>query len=138
MFVVFSRGERVYFGDSLNLAVTAFLTNKDAQMLNLGSPVYRKEKHSETEDTCCCKKMAEDEASGLSQAAQKLLDNLKKAGFTSENIERLARGFEEEGSKLTAEVKSLGIKGMRTVGDKFVALGELLRQTPDDEGEGEG
>lgn len=119
MFAVFSSGELKYFGDSLNSAMTVFLGNKNAQMMNLGSPEPSPVCSQETE-------VDEPEATGLSQAAQKLLDNLKKTGFTPENIEKLA----EEGSKTLAEVKSLGIKGMQTVGDKFVALGESLRKAP--------
>ena len=68
-------------------------------------------------------------AEGLSDAAQKVLDKLNV-----EDAEELGKKLREQGDKAVAEVRSLGIKGMRVVGDGFINLGELLKKAdkPDD------
>lgn len=68
-------------------------------------------------------------AEGLSDAAQRVLDKLNV-----EDAEELGKKIREQGEKAVAEVRSLGIKGMKVVGDGFINLGELLKKAdqPDD------
>jgi hypothetical protein len=67
-------------------------------------------------------------AEGLSEAAQKVLDKLKV-----EDAEELGQKLREQGEKAAAEVRSLGIKSMKVVGDGFINLGELLKKADQDD-----
>lgn len=44
------------------------------------------------------------------------------------NAEKFAAQIQEHSGKVVAEVKSMGIAGMKAVGDGFVALGDLIRK----------
>lgn len=44
------------------------------------------------------------------------------------NAEKFAAQIQEQTGKVVAEVKSMGIAGMKAVGDGFVALGDLIRK----------
>ncbi len=70
-----------------------------------------------------------DFAEGLSDAAKKVLDKLK-----IDDPEELGRKLREQGEKTVAEVRSLGIKGMKVVGDGFINLGQLLKKDDQDDG----
>lgn len=60
----------------------------------------------------------------------KQIDDLK----IPENAEKFVEQIQTQGEKAVAEVRSLGIRGMRAVGEGFVALGDLLRKaSPEDE-----
>jgi hypothetical protein len=63
----------------------------------------------------------------LSEAAARLFDKLDELGLSAENTDNWAREFKKNGDKVVAEVKSLGIKSMKAVGEGFKALGDLLR-----------
>jgi|LakMenEpi03Aug12_release.lakeMendotaPanAssembly.Ray.scaffolds.fasta_scaffold17329_8 hypothetical protein len=59
-----------------------------------------------------------------SEAAKKLLEKLKSLGFdNSTDIQS------SHGEKTCVEVKSLGLRGMKTVYDSVIAMNELMRQT---------
>lgn len=64
----------------------------------------------------------------LSNAAHVVVQKLDDLGINAENGEVLAKKLKEGGEKTLVEVRSLGIKGMKAVGEGFVALGELLRK----------
>jgi hypothetical protein len=49
------------------------------------------------------------------------------------NAEKFAAQIQEQTGKVVAEVKSMGIAGMKAVGDGFVALGDLLRNSANEE-----
>jgi hypothetical protein len=65
---------------------------------------------------------------GLSQAAARLLQILDDSGLNAETMEKTTEKLRSQGEKAVAQVRSLGIQGMKTVGDGFVALGDLLRK----------
>jgi len=44
------------------------------------------------------------------------------------NAEKFATQIQEQTGKVVAEVKSMGIAGMKAVGDGFIALGDLIRK----------
>ena len=74
-----------------------------------------------------------DITEGLSEAAQRVIDYLNEAGLNAENAERISESVVMNSKATIAEVRSLGIKGMKTVGDRFLALGELIRKAAEDE-----
>lgn len=45
-----------------------------------------------------------------------------------ETAEKFAVQIQEQTGKVVAEVKSMGITGMKAVGDGFIALGDLIRK----------
>ena len=59
---------------------------------------------------------------GLVQSLESGVEKLKKADV------------EELSDELVAQVQTLGIKSMKVVGDRFVALGDLLRKAAKDAG----
>ena len=64
----------------------------------------------------------------LSEAASRIFDKLKEMGFPSDDGAEIIDALRESGNKVVAEVRGLGNRGMDLLGDKFIALGELLRQ----------
>lgn len=70
----------------------------------------------------------EEDVDVLSEAIVGLFEKLDELGFTPENAETLVEKVQQHSEKAVAEVRSLGIRGMKAVGDGFVALGDLLRK----------
>lgn len=64
----------------------------------------------------------------VSNSFSDLTNKLDELGLNQE----LADKIRSNGEKLIGDVKSLGVKGMKTVGEGFVALGELLRKAADE------
>lgn len=64
-----------------------------------------------------------------SEAMKNLMSKLDDWGLNQDFVDEL----KESGEKLMAEVKSLGNKGMKVVGDGFIAMGELLRQAQEED-----
>ncbi len=77
----------------------------------------------------------EEGAEILSDAAVRIFEKLEELGFTAENAEELAQKVRTNGEKAVAEVRSLGIRGMKAVGEGFIALGDLLRKAGDQQDE---
>lgn len=61
----------------------------------------------------------------FTDAFETLTDRLDELGLNQEFVERV----KENGAKLVGEAKSLGVRGLKAVGEGFVSLGELLRNT---------
>lgn len=70
----------------------------------------------------------ESNAQGFSQAAERVFKMLDDAGINQANVEDVLAALRERGDKVIADVSSLGIKSMATVGDGFLALGDLLKK----------
>ena len=62
-----------------------------------------------------------------------LLRKLEALGITAENADKLTKQVREHSDKAIAEVRSLGIRGMKAVGDGFIAFGDLLRKAAKDD-----
>lgn len=69
----------------------------------------------------------------LSSAFKGLVDKLNEVG----NTQDLAAKVKSSSEKLVGEAKSLGARGMKVVGEGFVALGDLIRKAGVDEGKKE-
>ena len=65
-----------------------------------------------------------DVDSQLSEAAHKLVKKLDEWGINQD----LSKVVQENSDKVIAEVRYIGLRGMKTVGEGFVALGDLLRK----------
>lgn len=70
----------------------------------------------------------------LSQAVQCLVQKLKDLGIKVDVTDKV----KESSEKVLAEVKFVGLRGMKTVGDGFVALGDLLRKAGENKDNTEG
>lgn len=69
----------------------------------------------------------------LSAAADAVLNKLDELGLNEENAEELARKVRQSSELAIGQARSLGIQGMKAVGDGFIALGDLLRKASADE-----
>jgi DNA-directed RNA polymerase specialized sigma54-like protein len=75
--------------------------------------------------------MPQVEAEKSEDILEELLKKLDNFGFTAESAEKLTQQVQEKGEKAIAEVRSLGIRGMKAVGDGFVVFGDLLKAAAD-------
>jgi hypothetical protein len=64
----------------------------------------------------------------LSEAAQKLVQKLDEFGIN----QNLAETVRENSERVLAEVRYIGLRGMKTVGEGFIALGDLLREASEE------
>lgn len=69
---------------------------------------------------------------GLSEAAERVLDMLDDLGVNERSVEEVVETLKDKGQSAVAEVRHLGIKGMQTVGESFVALGDLLKKASEE------
>jgi len=67
------------------------------------------------------------------ELVDELLRKLEALGITAENADKLTKQVREHSDKAIAEVRSLGIRGMKAVGDGFIAFGDLLRKAAKDD-----
>lgn len=139
MYAVFAGGCIVYLGDCEFEAKVAFdesvsptmTTVRDLEDLDaqFADHVRREEDMRASEEELEAQEVeAGDEPDPLSTAVETVLSKLDGLGLSRENADELARTLKEGGGKAAAQVRSLGVKGMRAVGEGFVALGELLRK----------
>lgn len=70
----------------------------------------------------------ESNAQDFSQAAERVFKMLKDRGINQEKMEDVIAALKERSDKVVADVRSLGIKSMSTVGDGFLAIGDLLKK----------
>lgn len=113
MFAVISNEGLEFLGNAHNEALDALETNP-------GSTLHSVANLEELELALTKEKVKRE----LSDAFRGLTDKLDELGIN----EDLAKKVRENGKKLVGEVKSLGVRGMKAVGEGFVALGELLRK----------
>ena len=64
----------------------------------------------------------------FSKAAERVLEILDEVGVDERSVEEVVQTLRERGQAAATEVRHVGIKGMRTVGEGFVALGDLLKK----------
>lgn len=68
----------------------------------------------------------------FSQAVERVLEALDEAGVDENSVEDVVEVLKQKGQTAVTEVHHLGIKGMKTVGEGFVALGDLLKKASED------
>jgi len=117
-----------YIGEDKAKALTIFESKPNSKMVNINSLMeLQAELETEKADVSPC------DHQSISETLRKVLDKLDENGFNTENVEELQRKLKTSGEKLTADVKSLGIRSMRVVGDGLTTLGDFLRQTSEEE-----
>lgn len=58
-----------------------------------------------------------------------LMQKLEKAGLTTvENVDKAVQEIQQRGEQAVAEVRSMGIRSMKAIGDGFMAFGDLLKK----------
>ena len=131
MYAVISEGMVVYLGnDSLKAARVLGEFGDETRMVvveTLEGLVQSLESGVEKLKRDDVEEMSDE----LSDAAQRLFEMLDKADVT---VGKIADGLGEQSDKLVAQVQTLGIKSMKVVGDRFIALGDLLRKAAKDDG----
>jgi hypothetical protein len=65
----------------------------------------------------------------LSEAAQRLVQKLDELGINQDLAEKVYQNSE----KVIAEVRYIGVRGMKAVGEGFIALGDLLKKAGDEQ-----
>lgn len=118
MYAVLTDNTVLYLGECRTKAVEVLDQNPKAEMKKVDS----------LDDLKDVINPAKTEEDILSDAIVGLFDKLEELGFTAENAESLTAKLQLHADKAVAEVRSLGIRGMKAVGDGFIALGDLLRK----------
>lgn len=65
---------------------------------------------------------------GFSEAIERVFEVLDEAGINENSVDEVVGVLKQRSQTVVTEVRSLGIKGMKTVGEGFVALGDLLKK----------
>ena len=65
----------------------------------------------------------------LSEAAQRLVQKLDELGINQDLAEKVYQNSE----KVIAEVRYIGVRGMKAVGEGFIALGDLLKKAGEEQ-----
>ncbi|CAE7860294.1 unnamed protein product [Symbiodinium microadriaticum] len=127
---VIQDGSTLYIGEDEAAALETFRSKPGSKMVNVAT---LKELEAELEGSKVEACSVEDCEECASERLQKVLEKLDEAGFNAENAEELRQKLVDGGDKLVTEVRSLGIRGMKVVGDGLSALGDFLRKASDDE-----
>jgi hypothetical protein len=106
LYAVFFDAKILYFGPNQQEAFEVFQNNK-------GSTLKQVDSIDEIKELKC---------DNLSKNLDEILEKLKKINFENSTIDEIIN------SEKIAEVKYLGIKSMKTVGEGFVALGDLINK----------
>ena len=144
MYVVIKDGAVFYAGSDAVVAAEIFLQFNSkvstAKMITISSlkeldgllantPEDSRPEDSKTwfYDIDATKHFIEDSKDQLSRAASRIFKILDESGTNDETV--ITEKLKSRGEKAIAQVRSLGVQGMKTVGEGFVALGDLLRKT---------
>lgn len=112
-----------YLGDSESQALNALKRSPNACMIHV-EDLEDLKRHIEVEP---------EEDEDLAEAATRIFDRLDDLGFNLENVEDFGDNLRAQSQQAITELRGLGIKGMKALGEGFVALGDLLRQAVDEE-----
>lgn len=131
MYAVILDKSLLYLGESYSMSVITLQKNEnsvryDDVTLNQLSELLG---FSETEEQPEPEPEPEE---SLSQTIQNLIKKLEELGINQEFKSRI----QENSSKVLADVKFLGLRGMKTVGEGFVSLGDLMRKAGEPNTEG--
>ncbi len=122
MFLVTVNGGILYLGDSQKDAIAI-------KQVNENSHLYSVNGYDEVEAMLQKNTSEVDPAISdvFSDTFNELVDQLDKVGINQDLSNRIV----SKGQQLVGDARSLGIQGMKVVGDGFVALGDLLRGKPE-------
>lgn len=76
---------------------------------------------------------SQPQESPFSKATERVLEILEDIGVNEHSVDEVVQILKQRGQSAATEVRSLGIKSMKTVGEGFVALGDLLRKQAESE-----
>lgn len=140
MFAVFSNRSIVYLGDDREVAMKILESKEGSTLKTVNTLAALTEAFNfylGTNEDWEPTPEDELETDELSEAAAAVLEKLDEAGLNADNVNETITRLKSDGKRALTEVRSLGIKGMNVVGEGFVALGELLKQTEEPEPEPE-
>lgn len=115
MFAVIFDGRLLYAGHSQSEALLICEANFNSKLIHCESV-------AELEEILAPKEVMED-TEDFSQLLSELVAKLDELGINEELADRVIATGEE----VIGEIKAIGSRGMKTVGEGFIALGELLR-----------
>ena len=120
-----------YLGEDKQTALSIFESKPGSKMVNVAT-LNELQSHLQGEGVkaCCTEPDCEHT---ISEAFRRVLDKLDENGINAENADELRKKLQAGGEKLAADVRSLGLRGMRIVGDGLTALGDFMRKASDDE-----
>ncbi len=146
-YAVVENGALLHISEDAAPAVKIFESKPDSKMVRV---MNLEELQIELDASVKVKPCATDEVEvddEFSNVLRQLLDKLDESGINAENAEELRKKIQSGGEQLVAEVRSLGIRSMRVVGDGLSTLGEFMRsisesdsvqsQSTDDDGNDE-
>lgn len=114
MYLVITDGSFAYAGNDVEEAYRVFDSKENSSIHKLKYEDKQKIQEMELEIT-------------LGDALENLLQQLNSLNF-DQDVKNLAESTKDAGKKVAAEVRAATNKGMKAVGEKFVALGELLKK----------
>lgn len=130
MYAVLSEGSIAYLGDCRDAALAVLDTKDGAQLTTVTTLAGLKKAFEQHADQQDCDPEEGCSVSRLDEVLQKL-DDLDLGGTTEEVLEKVRNG----GERLIGQVRSLGLRGMKGLGEGLAAVGDLLQQAGEDEDE---
>jgi hypothetical protein len=129
MYAVFTNGGLSYLGECQDQALSTFNSKPGSTLHQVSDLDELHELVEEHNLSACAEDPGVDFQQNVSEAFQTVVNKLDEWGINKALAEKVRDG----GEKLVGEARSLGIQGMKTVGEGFVALGELLRKASKDD-----
>lgn len=128
MYAVFSEGSLSFLGDSQTEALQVFNDNPGSSLHTVNTVEEVKDllDSQRTSEVATFAKQVKEDAS---DAMRQLMEKLREVGVNEELATKIKTG----GEKLFGEARSLGVRGLKAVGDGFVNLGELLRKASEND-----
>lgn len=120
-----------YLGEDKQEALAVFESKPGSKMVNVATLVEL-QSHMQGESVKACA-TEEDVEKTISEAFRRVLDKLDENGINAENADELRKKLQAGGERLVADVRSLGLRGLRIVGDGLTTLGDFVRKAGDDE-----
>lgn len=120
--VITAEGRLAYLGECQDQALATFNSKEGVSLHQVDSP---EELNALLDKDDAVRAVVDD----TTETFKALVDKLDELGLNKD----LASKVSENSTYLLGEAKSLGVKGMKAVGEGFVALGELLRKASAEE-----
>ena len=124
-FAVFSEDSIVYLGQNPTEAAEAF-RGKNGVKLECAETIEELQERFEAHINKCSAQSFDEDC--LSDALEALLERLDDMGINPENAEMYAEKFADTSKKVVSKVRHLGHTMMKTAGENFIWLGDLLKE----------